>query len=275
MSSGKKRYTQELYEFVKENVAGRTSKELAAMVSEHFGIEMTESRIKAYKSNYKLKSGTPKGTPKGQASALYPQPVIDFIKANYKGTGHQKMAELVNEKFGTVYTKEQIKSFYHNRHLNSGLTGRFEKGHIPANKGTHPPTVGRMSETQFKKGHLPHNTKPIGYERISKDGYIEVKVKMRPSGPDCNDNFVSKHRLVWEQTYGPIPEGQKIMFLDGDKLNCDITNLTLVSEEELLEVNRQKLICKNADLTQTGLLIAKACIAGRKRKKVLKQKKEP
>lgn len=61
------------------------------------------------------------------------------------------------------------------------------------------------------KGNLPHNTKPIGYERISKDGYVEVKVKMRPSSPYCNDNFIPKHRLLWEAENGPVPKGHKLI----------------------------------------------------------------
>ena len=267
MSSGNRRYSPELIAFVRENVVGRTSLELAEMVRERFAVDMTESKMKSLKSNYGLKSGTPRGHRKGQCSDVYPKEVIDFILANYKGTGHQKMVELLYEKFGVSYTKQQIKSFYGNRKLNSGLTGRFEKGHVPPNKGKHIQTVGRMGETQFKNGHLPHNTKPIGYERITRDGYVEVKVRMRPSHPLCNDNFVKKHYLVWEQVYGPVPEGHKLMFLDGNKQNCELENLQLVSDCELLELNRKKLLTGNAQLNKTALLVVKVSIVTADKKK--------
>lgn len=271
MSSGNQRYSPEVYEFAKENVSGRTNKELASMISERFGIEMTESKMQAYKKNHKLKSGRPKGKPKGQASSIFPQDVVDFIVANHKGNGHQTMAELVNEKFGTGYTKGQIKSFYANHKLNSGLNGRFEKGHVPHNKGTHPPTRGRMAETQFKNGHLPHNTKPIGYERITRDGYIAVKIKMRPSSPLCNDNFILKHRLIWEEAHGPIPEGYKVTFLDGDKRNFDLSNLALVTNAENAYMQKAGLRSESPELTKTGILIAKAAILTTKKRKETKR----
>ena len=267
MSSGNRRYSPELIAFVRDNVVGRTSLELAEMVRERFAVDMTESKMKSLKSNYGLKSGTPRGRRKGQASDVFPKEISDFILINYKGTGHQKMAELLHEKFGVSYTKQQIKSFYGNRKLNSGLTGRFQKGHVPPNKGKHIQTVGRMAETQFKKGNLPPNTKPIGYERITDDGYVEVKVRMRPSHPYCNDNFVMKHYLVWEQAYGAVPEGHKLMFLDGNKQNCELENLQLVSDRELLVLNRKKLLTKNAQLNKTALLVAKLNISTNDRKK--------
>ena len=270
MSNGKQRYSQEVYKFAKENVSGRTVKGLALMISEHFGIEMTESKMRAYMKNHKLKNGRPAGRQKGQVTFAYPQEIIDFIVANHKGNGHQKMADLVNEKFGTRYTKGQIKNFYGRHKLNSGLTGRFKKGNIPYNKGIHTPTVGKMAETQFKNGHLPHNTKPIGYERITRDGYIEVKVRMRPSSPSCNDNFVAKHYLVWEEANGPVPKGHKLIFLDGDRKNCSLENLKLVTDAVHLEMTRLGLRSSAPKLTETGILVAKvsrACHDKRKSKK--------
>lgn len=201
-------------------------------------------------------------------SKLYTEEIQKFIVDNHKGVGHFEMAEMVNTKFGTTYNKGQIKNFYARHKLNSGLTGRFEKGNIPQNKGTHQPTKGRMAETQFKKGGLPPNTKPIGYERITKDGYIEVKTKMKPSNPKCNDNFKGKHILVWEQANGKIPTGYKVIFKDGNKLNVSLDNLALVSNAELLELSRSKLRSNNADITQTGILIARVKCTSRK----LKQK---
>lgn len=197
----------------------------------------------------------------------YPQEVKDYIFANYKGIGPKAMTELVNEKFGTQYRKNQMKGFYANHKLNSGLTGRFEKGHVPANKGTHPPTVGRMAETQFKKGGLPPNTKPIGYERITRDGYTEVKIAMRPDRKNGIKNFILKHRLVWEQANGPIPKGYNIIFKDGDKTNCDIDNLALISKTENLTMMRRGLRSEDPQLTETGVLIARAEVTMRKRRK--------
>lgn len=190
-----------------------------------------------------------------------------FLQSFIPGHTYKEIVAEYNRKFSEPITETRVKGYMANHKINNGLTGRFKKGHIPANKGTHPPTVGRMAETQFKKGGLPPNTKPIGYERVTKDGYIEVKIKMRPSHPSCNDNFVLKHRLVWEQANGPIPKGCKITFLDGDKKNCSLENLALVTEAEHLQMTRRDLRSENPQLTQTGILIAKAGIASHKAKK--------
>lgn len=189
----------------------------------------------------------------------------EFLCSYIPGHTYVEIVKAYNERFEDQITTSRIKSYMSNHKINNGLTGRFQKGHIPANKGKHHPTVGRMGETQFKKGNLPHNTKPIGYERLSKDGYIEVKVRMRPS--PGNNNFVTKHRLVWEKVNGPIPKGYNIQFKDGNKLNCSIDNLFLVSKAENLEMTRQKLRYEAPELTETGLLIAKATIASKSRKR--------
>ena len=78
---------------------------------------------------------------------------------------------------------------------------------------------------QFKKGHIPANHKPVGYERITKDGYVEVKT----AEPNV---FELKHRLVWVEWNGPIPSGCNIQFRDGNRQNCSIDNLYIISRSE-------------------------------------------
>ncbi len=191
----------------------------------------------------------------------------DFLKSFVPGHTYKEIVDAYNKQFDEPITKLRLKAYIGNHKLNTGKTGRFEKGHIPANKGKHHPTVGRMAETQFKKGNLPHNTKPIGYERVTKDGYIEVKVKMRPSNPSCKDNFVLKQRLVWEEANGPIPKGHKLIFLDGNKQNFVLENLALITDAEHLQMMRKGLRSECPQLTKTGILIAQAGIAVHKKKK--------
>ena len=252
-----RRYPKEVHDFIAANAAGRTTRELLSLVNARFGALFTESSLKAYKSNHKLKSGAPLGVPAGLPTKLFPQEVFDYILENYKGVGHTEMAARLNAQFGTSYTVQQLKAFYGNRKLDSGLTGRFEKGHVPVNKGKKGVCAPGCEKTQFKKGNLPGNTKPIGYERISKDGYVEVKIKMRPSRPDCNDNFVAKHRLIWEKLHGPIPEDSVVIFKDGDKRNFDPSNLALITKAQRLQMTRRGLFSSDAELTEAGIAIAK------------------
>lgn len=266
-----RRYPREVHEFIAANVVGRTTRELASLVNARFNLDFTESMMHSYKTNHHLKSGTPCGLPAGHASNVFPQEIVDYIRKNYRGVGHKEMAARLNKQFGTAYTAEQVKGFYGNHKLNGGLTGRFEKGHIPPNKGKKGVCAPGCEKTQFKKGILPANTKPVGYERINRDGYVEVKIKMRPSRPDCNDNFVPKHRLIWEKAYGPIPSDCVVIFKDGNRRNFDLSNLALVTKAERLEMTRRGLFSTDADLTQTGIMVARVRTTVYKKKKAVKK----
>ena len=107
---------------------------------------------------------------------------------------------------------------------------QFTKGHEPQNKGKRieefmsAEGIERSSRTRFKKGARPHNRRDIGTEIPHADGYVYIKVD--------NGKPVLKHRYVWEQAHGPIPEGHNITFRDGNRQNCDIANLELLSRED-------------------------------------------
>ncbi|MCG9792506.1 HNH endonuclease signature motif containing protein [Flavobacterium algicola] len=97
-----------------------------------------------------------------------------------------------------------------------------------------PEKIAQTAKTRFKKGQDPHNTQAIGYERMSKDGYIEVKFQHLKNGRSNNDNFEFKHRLIYQAENGPIPDGMIVEFKDGDKTNFDPSNLILKSRKENL-----------------------------------------
>lgn len=97
--------------------------------------------------------------------------------------------------------------------------------------------IERSAKTRFKKGQDPHNTVPIGYERITVDGYTEVKLRHLKNGEGNNKNFELKHRMIYEENKGPIPEGMIVEFLDGNKQNFELSNLVLRTKKENLLKN--------------------------------------
>ena len=112
--------------------------------------------------------------------------------------------------------------------------GFFHKGHQPMNKGRKQTEymsdaqIEKTKATRFRKGHIPKNHKPVGYERITRDGYIEVKT----AEPNV---FEPKHRLVWVEYNGEIPSGYNIQFKDGNRQNASIENLYMISRSEQLK----------------------------------------
>lgn len=252
-------YSETIKKFIVENVKGRTTKELVAIVNAQFDMDFTESKMKAYKKNHKLKSETPTGLPAGRPTELYPEKVRKFIDKNHIGIGPKDMTVLLNKTFETNYTYKQLKFYYANNKIDSGLTGQFLKGNRPFNKGIKG--VGGWEPTQFKKGNTPHNYKPVGSERVDTDGYVEIKIA------DPRE-WKGKHILIWEKANGPVPKGHAVIFGDGNNRNFDINNLVLVSRKQLLIMNRHKLIQKDTNLTKTGVIIADLYLKIGEKKKV-------
>jgi hypothetical protein len=118
-----------------------------------------------------------------------------------------------------------------------GKAHRFQKGVVPANKGLRRPGwhVGRMKETQFKKGES-RNRMPLFSERIS-FGYILVKVAEVPNVPYFV-NWLAVHVLNWERANGrPVPPGHCLWFRDRNRMNTELDNLELITRAENMRRN--------------------------------------
>lgn len=166
-----------------------------------------------------------------------------FLKENYPYTSSANIAEHFGCSICSVYNRARFLNLkksqeYHDttqqrlaRNLQeNGKSYRYPKGHIPANKGKKMPehVYEKAKATMFPRGHIPANHKPVGYERVTKDGYIEVKVAE-------GKKFRLKHRLIWEQANGPIPPGCNVQFRDGNKQNLALENLYLISRSDQLK----------------------------------------
>lgn len=126
----------------------------------------------------------------------------------------------------------------------TGRTGCFEKGAEPVNKGRKcaPGTGGlhpNARKTQFKKGHGRSGVavklyKPIGTERISKEGYRERKIH---DGMPLQSRWRSIHLIEWEALNGPVPEGCALKCLDGNRGNIDPSNWEPVPRAILPRLN--------------------------------------
>jgi len=143
--------------------------------------------------------------------------------------------------------------------------GRFEPGHDTWNKGRswdeYLPldSQERCRATQFKPGELQGSAKlrhkPVGFERVNKNGYIEIKVHDGLQDKP-NDNFVLKHRLVYEQAHGEVPPGCNVVFADHDKRNFDPDNLVAVPRHLWSIIVHRQLEYHDAESLRVCMAIA-------------------
>ena len=260
------RYPKEVHEFIRDNVAGRSVRELVELTNAAFpGIGFTESRMKNYKNNHNMRSGMIRGHVRGKPTELFPAEVQEFIADHNAGITSQELAGMLNRKFGRDYTPRQIQSYRKNRHLPCGLDCKFQTGHLSHNKGRKGYVAPGCEKGWFRAGDLPENTLPVGTVITKGDGYLWKKV--RNDLIPARKNWRQLHLLIWEEAHGPVPEGYLVIFKDKDRQNCVLENLAMVSMAENAVMNNCGLRFENAAHTETGILIAKIKVAAGKRKK--------
>ena len=112
--------------------------------------------------------------------------------------------------------------------------------------------TARVSSTWYKKGNKPWLTKEVGTRVLrtknNKKQYAYVKLG------DCN--WKLEHILVWEKAHGKLPEGTRLIHIDGDNYNNNLDNLMPITSQELLNVNQEGLT-DNAELNKAIIYRAK------------------
>jgi hypothetical protein len=81
-------------------------------------------------------------------------------------------------------------------------------------------------------GRIP--AKPIGSERVDRDGYLMRKIN---NDYPLNARYKYVHIIEWEQYHGPVPQGFVVIFKNGDRKNTDIGNLDLKTRQEVMKRN--------------------------------------
>ena len=185
-----------------------------------------------------------------------------FIKL-IPGRSSVEISRLAKEQLGLEITPRQVRGWKKNHKTPSGYDTRFRPGRTSELKGKvwneflTPEQQEKLKQTQFKKGHIPQNRREIGNIKERCDGYLWIKIKDHSK----NENWTQYHRYIWEQANGPIPEGYKIIFLDGDRTNCKLENLMLVSDEALATANKWFGLTSDPEINKTIIRTAELKMA--------------
>jgi hypothetical protein len=136
----------------------------------------------------------------------YTEDEIAFLRDNQTMT-RQHLTIAFNEKFNTCDTQKAINETCKRRKfkcLNNNRGGNYEN---------------------FGVVKRDRNSKVVGYERVNKNGFIEVRCAEKTG----NGYFRCKHILIWEKHYQQqLPRNHSVVFLDGDSRNFNIDNLMLM-----------------------------------------------
>lgn len=155
-----------------------------------------------------------------------------FIRDNYLSIPVKPLAERLGVSFG------RIKRFLERNNLEIPKAlalqrkqdSYLKKGHTPFNKGKKQidfmsaAAIKKTSHTRFKKGHIPYNTNYNGHERITKDGYVEVRIS--------RGIYRLKHLVRWEKINGKLPKHHCLKCQDGDVTNTHPDNWKLITRVE-------------------------------------------
>ena len=137
---------------------------------------------------------------------IYTQEEQDFFREFVPGHTYKEIQAEFCKRFNKPITLSQVKGYLKRNGLKNGVNGRF------------------------KKGNIPQNHKPLGTERLDRDGYVEIKI----SDPN---KWQLKHRYLWEKENGKVPKGMVLIFKDNNKLNVCLDNLILISRAENMKIN--------------------------------------
>lgn len=187
--------------------------------------------------------------------SIWTQSEMDHLRQHYPHKSTRKLAEemgrtveatyRIASKLGLHKTPEFLASPESGRlkpgQSRPGMAAtQFRVGQTPHNKGLRRPgyAPGRMSQTQFRKGNrtgkAAENWKPIGTIMADTEGYLRIKVRESVHGQEATGFGNTQvwpllHRHIWSQHHGPIPAKHIVTLKDGNRSNCAIENLELIS----------------------------------------------
>lgn len=255
------KYTEEHISYLREISEGRYNDEITDMFNTKFNLDVTITAIRSLKKRLNILSNLPRKC-RPEKTALTTKEQDDYMRSIATGKTNEELIKIMDERFGIRFSESQMKNYKNRKRIRNGLDYRFKKGHVPANKGRRiaPEVYEKCASTMFKKGNRPASYKPVGSERVDKDGYMMIKVA------DPN-KWKPKHVWLWEKAHGPVPKGHRIMFADQNKSNLTLDNLILVSYGESAQLNKNRMVFKDAELTKTGLNLIRLKMKLYRRKK--------
>ncbi|MBK1699778.1 HNH endonuclease signature motif containing protein [Thiococcus pfennigii] len=229
------RFTAEQIDWLRQEFPCRRVPALTSAFNRHFGLSLSEGQIRCALKNHRVLSGR-RGRLDAAARAVWTPPRVAVLRMLRQKYSTRECAETINARYGLNLTPSAIKGACARFGIPAATDGRFKPG-SEAYKMRRTPN--RSNAGSFRPGNRPHNTHPIGAYRLArKDGWL---IRVQDSGTPYRARFDWRpvRHLVYEEHYGPVPDGHIVLLLDGDQDNClDPDNLIAVTRAVMARLNQ-------------------------------------
>ncbi len=272
-------FTPDQVKFIQDGFASLKFADLTSELNRTFGTEFKVSQIKGFVSNNGIRST------RGTFATKFTDEELEFLRVGYQTMGLKDLVERFNVQFGKsrsygsistalcnrgitdpdrsvakpLLTPEQGKFILENctNFTNDELTEELNRLYGTSYTTTQIHRFRHDRNIQAKRP-VPMSSNPVGHERIER-GFIMVRVESdHPRvSHDPDNKYVPKHLLVWEQAHGPVPKGHYVIFLDENKMNCDLDNLKMVTGSEYIRLQTNGFKGASAELKPSLLLLTK------------------
>lgn len=112
-------YSEQMLEFLRQNVDGMSMRELAERFNEKFGTDVGRKAIIACVNRRGWGNG------RSHQSNVFPEEARQFMADYCQGNRPREMQRLLREAFGREWSVEQIRAYYRKHGLKCGVAGRY------------------------------------------------------------------------------------------------------------------------------------------------------
>lgn len=230
---GRYAYTAEQSAWLAERFPTTPNRQLAEEFEERFGERVTATAMNSWGGNHHMRK---EPWVRGMANRRYTDEQLDFLREVIPGRSLSQVNDLYEERFGTRLTRSALCNLRSKLGVYCGVNaGRFRKGQEPPNKGRTWDEIGiseeareRMRATQFRKGSLPWNTRPLlDVRTIENMGGVTREIHVGLARRErANDQWIPLAQFNWMQANGcDWPDGCKALHIDHDPLNDEADNI--------------------------------------------------
>jgi len=248
------RYTQEQKKWIEDNaqiMEWRNIKHFTDTFNAIFNVSTTKGAMITYLYKHKITISAYTNTDH------YTEEMDKWLSDNYAKYDNDwvALARDFNSVFNVAYSNCRLTK-HCQRKLKIHIPKRKEKGKT-INKGSF--TKGNNSSST--KRQLPIGTIRTYTSKTSRIPMIKVKLCEGDSGSVLGGNghnmkrpwWIPLKEKVWTDAYGEIPEGYRIIHLDHNTENCELSNLALADARGLAIMGSHKWWSDNPKFTATAV----------------------